>query len=137
MYAIMNLLMYFIYPQVSGRTVPEVRIVIVALFTLIPLAIMGLKKILGVIFSFIRLTHRRKGIFISMCIILFSFAFYQRIIGLGIVDSRFETLSGETHHFIMNSWIRENIPTNSKTASDMPHALTLQTGLPSVNFQHW
>jgi hypothetical protein len=110
MYAIMNLLMYFIYPQVSGRTVPEVRIVIIALYTLVPLSIIGLKKILVVIFSFIRLTHRKKGIFISMCIILFSFAFYQSSIGLGIVDSLFETLSGETHHFIMNSWIRENIP---------------------------
>jgi hypothetical protein len=32
---------------------------------------------------------------------------------------------------------KREYPPNSKTASDMPHVLTLQTGLPSVNFQHW
>jgi hypothetical protein len=136
LYAIINLLMYFIYPQISGRIVPEIRIIIIAFYTLIPLSIIGLKKILGVIFSFVKVTYRSRIIFASMCIILFSFAFYQAITGINIIDSRFERLAGEAHHFNMNAWIRENIPPNSKTASDMPHALTLQTGLPSVNFQH-
>ncbi|HKR74636.1 MAG TPA: glycosyltransferase family 39 protein, partial [Candidatus Nitrosocosmicus sp.] len=137
LYAIINLLMYFIYPQLSGRIVPEIRIIIIALYTLIPLAIIGLRKILSVIFSYIKVTYRKRIIFISMSIILFSFAFYQTSIGINVIDARFERLAGETQHFNMNDWIRANIPPNSKTASDMPHALTLQTGLPSVNFHHW
>src|SRR5688572_11011629 len=72
-----------------------------------------------------------------MSLILFSFAFYQASIGLSIVDSRMVSVSGEEHHVKMNAWIRDNIPPNSKTASELPHALTLETGLPSVNFQHW
>lgn len=133
-YAVINFVIYIMYTQLSGRVTPEVRIIIISLYMLLPLAIVGLKKILYHIFSFMKENHKTTAVIITMVVLLGIYSSYQTYTGLGIIDSRLVSLSGKPYQYVMNAWIRENIPKDANIASDMPHLLTLQTGLNSINF---
>jgi len=135
-YAVMNFVVYIMYTQISGRVTPEIRIILISLYMLLPLAILGMKTILYNVFQFFNEKHRSAVVFVAMVILLATYSSYQSYTGLTVVDSRLVDLSAERYQVVLNSWIRENIPDGSNVASDMPHLLTLQTGLNSVNFAH-
>jgi hypothetical protein len=137
-FVLLNFLVYFLYSHHYGRVTPETRILFQCLYMLIPLSILGIKKLLEVLFSFTAQKHRKKIIMISMSIILILYSSEQYFSGIETIqEKRHEPYYEKDYAHTMNNWIKENIPRDSKIASDMPHIVLLKTGLPSVNFQHW
>lgn len=135
-FVLLSFVPYFMYAQVTGRIVPEVRIILQSLYLLLPLSVVGLWKLTSILTG----TYNRQNrsyiaiIVFSTVTVLFS----SFIISTGINDiNSYHKRFGELGYQIeMHDWINQNIPVDSKFASDLPHAGRLRTGHEAVNFAH-
>lgn len=131
---ILTFVPYLLYAQITGRIVPEVRIVVYGLYLLIPLAIIGLKKFIILISKNLIRDISERQLKAVLAGILAIIIIPQMILGIDSINS-FQLSYGETpNQKAMHSWINQNIPKNSVIATELPHVLLLRTGLPSVNF---
>jgi uncharacterized membrane protein len=135
-YTVMNFVTYVMYTQITGRVTPEVRIILISLYLLLPLSVVGLRKIVNPIFYFMSGNHRKVVVSVLMAGLIIAFASYQAYTGISTIDSRLVDLAGKNYQISLNSWVKDNIPANSNIATDFPHLLTLQTGMNTVNFAH-
>lgn len=133
---VLTFLPYLMFAQLTGRIVPEVRILTWGLYMVIPLAIIGLKRIIRAITILLHknLSSRalQKLMIIVLAIIIIPQA-YQGIISIDAFQNRYHE---EVYQKNMHDWIRNNIPLNSNIASELPSTVLLRTGLPTVNFQY-
>jgi hypothetical protein len=127
---------YLMYAQITGRTVPEIRLLTYGLYMVIPLAIVGLVKVVE---AGLRLVHKPITIKLTqkvLILVLVGIILPQTALGISSINVWQARFQEETYQKIMHDWIRENIPPESNVGSDLPHAVLLETGLPAVNFQY-
>jgi hypothetical protein len=135
-FIIISFIPYFMFAQTIGRVVPEVRFVVMSLFMLIPLAIIGIKKLLEVIYiSLIRSSSIRiRCVTLSMISILVLFSSIQISTGISSINAFQNPFAESEDMKNVHKWIIENIPSAEKIASNLPHAILLRTGHEAVNF---
>lgn len=133
---ILTFVPYLMYAQITGRTVPEVRLLMYGLYMVIPLAVVGLSNVIKSIFSFFHAHSTSKIIHISLMVVIASIMIPQAVLGINSINAVQAGYKEEPYQIAMHEWIRNNIPTNSMVGSDLPHAVLMRTGLPAVNFQY-
>ena len=134
-FVIVSFIPYLVYAQITGRTIPEARIIVFSLYMLIPLSIIGIMKLLNISFHFLSDSVRRRVVSLSLVAILIIFSFTQTWTGIDKVNAFQSRFAEVPHQTEMNQWIIENIPADAKIASDLPHVVLLRTGHEAVNFQ--
>jgi hypothetical protein len=135
-FVLLSFVPYFMYAQVTGRIVPEVRIIIHSLYLLLPLSLIGIFKLVNVSSSFLWAKSQR---YITMIVApLIIIVFSVMIFSTGVNDIiHFHQGFGEKEFQIdMHRWMTNNIPKDANIASDLPHAVLLKTGNKAVNFAH-
>jgi hypothetical protein len=135
-FVILNSCLYLIFVQTTGRVVPEIRIIVFSLFMLIPLAIIGLKKLLEAICALLipPTSIRNEIIGLSTISILLIFCFTQISSGISSINA-FQNQFAESEQMkLAHKWIKDNIPLDAKIGSNLPHAILLRTGHEAVNF---
>jgi hypothetical protein len=135
-FVVLNLIYYLMYSQTTGRVVPESRFIAFSLFMLIPVAIVGIKKLLKIFFALIVrcLSLRSKISGLSLLSILLIFSLTQTYTGISAINS-FQSRFAETVAMKnLHQWIAQNIPEDSKIATNLPHAALLRTGHEAVIF---
>jgi hypothetical protein len=135
-FAIVSFIPYLMYAQTTGRVVPEVRVLVFSLFLLIPLSIVGIRKMLLALYAGITSSPAIRNTFASLTIIAVLIIFCVTQVSAGIPSiSSFQIQFAESEHMkVVHKWINENIPADAKVASNMPHAVLLRTGHEAVNF---
>ncbi|MGC1132300.1 MAG: glycosyltransferase family 39 protein [Nitrososphaeraceae archaeon] len=135
--AIISFVPYLMFAQTTGRVVPEVRIIIFSLFMLIPLAIIGIEKLIRVVVHTFHIGSSsiwKKTVSISMISTLVLFSAIQISAGIPSLNA-FQNRFAESEQMIdLHRWITENIPEDAKVASNLPHAILLRTGHEAVIF---
>jgi hypothetical protein len=132
-FAIVSLLLYLAIITTVLRQ-PEVRFIYVSLFMLVPLAIIGIKKLLEIPFRFIAASLQSKVISLSMVSILVAFSLTQATAGISSINAFEKPFFEKEYQKKIDKWIVENTPTDAKIATELPHAVLLNTGREAVNF---
>lgn len=131
-----SFLSYFMYGIAASRIDVEPRIILYSLYVFIPIAVIGIKKLLTTVYSYITSPPRKDVIRLSLISILVIFSLVQTSTGIVLINI-FQTARAEhDDQKSMNRWITENIPIDAKIASELPHVVLLRTGHEAVNFQH-
>lgn len=132
-----SLITYVMFAQLSSRTVPEIRIIICSMYLLLPVAIIGLSKLLEMPIKLLFSTKScRKALTAAMISVLAIFSISQSVTGISSILA-YQNEKAETgFDSLTNEWIRSNVPEGAHIATDLPHAVTLRTGHPSVNFYY-
>lgn len=140
-FGVVSLLIYLVLIAVVFRT-PEVRFIYPSLFMLVPVAIVGIKKLLEVLYRFPALSLRfssthftsRKAISLSLVTILVIFSITQTTAGINAINGFEKPFAEKEYQKKIDKWVVDNIPAGAKIASELPHAVLLQTGHQAVNF---
>lgn len=103
-----------------------------AIFLLIPLAIIGLEKIISLI-RFTKIKHNKLISIVILGLVLSPIMTYL-IIGIPEVYGSTEFLHESEVDRALNSWIRKNVAEDQIVASNNPGAVFLRTGITSVGF---
>jgi len=101
---------------------------------LVPLAIIGIKKLLEIPFRFIAASLQSKVISLSMVSILVAFSLTQATAGISSINAFEKPFFEKEYQKKIDKWIVENTPTDAKIATELPHAVLLNTGREAVNF---
>jgi hypothetical protein len=133
-FGIISFTSYFLYGIKSGRIDVEPRLILYTLYLFIPLAIIGIKKILQIVFIPLNMPRRRKTVTLSLVCILIIFSFVQVSTGLPAINQFQEIRAEKDFQKSMHDWIKRNVPLNAKIGSDFPHVVLLRTGHEAVNF---
>ena len=120
----------------TGRIVPEIRIIIQSLYLLIPLSILGIWKLINIIHSSILKNVSYYFFATWIVVIIFALSYSQMIQGVGSIDAFQRNFAEKDYQKNLDDWIINNIPSEDKIASDLPHAVLLKTGHEAVNFAH-
>jgi hypothetical protein len=135
LFVIVTFIPYIMFAQIAGRTNPEIRIIIQSLYLLIPLAFLGISKALDCISPLIKF-EKYYLIFPLVAILVLSFSFLQMYQGINSIDNLQKSFAENKNQKALDNWLTNNIPEDTKIASDLPHAILLKTGHPSINFAH-
>ena len=137
---VVSFIPYILYAETTGHIAPEVRIIVASLYMMVPLAVIGIRKVVELIISRFFVigskSYQKKNEFVvaSMIGILAVFSYVQLSTGILAVNALSGRFSESEGQKVLHEWIRENIPADAKIASDMPHAVLLRTGHETVNF---
>jgi hypothetical protein len=124
------------YAQVTGRIVPEVRIIIHSLYLLLPLSVIGIFKLVRVVSGYIGTKHQNTITMILAPAIIIIFSIFIFNTGISDIILFHQGFAEKEFQIEMHMWMRDHIPNDAKIASDLPHAVLLKTGNPAVNFAH-
>ena len=134
LFVVVTFIPYIMFAQIAGREVPEIRIIIQSLYLLIPLALLGIWKILNEVHT---LTKAKRYYLIVPCVaIIFFVSYVQMYQGINQINSLQESFAEKEFQKDLDTWLVNNLPKNATIASDLPHAVLLKTGYPAVNFPH-
>jgi hypothetical protein len=125
---------YFIYGIKSGRVDVEPRLILYTLYIFIPLAIIGIKNLLEIIFGFFIDASQKKIVSLSLVFMLVLFSLVQASTGINSINKFQESRAENNDQKSIDSWIIKNTPLNAKIASDLPVVVLLRTGHEAVNF---
>lgn len=130
-YLVVGFIQYVIISFSFGNAA-EVRFLFLSIFFAIPLAIIGLKNLIGYILP----KHRNKAVtvHVSLFAILITYVSFQAISGVSSINSFQQSLALKDYQDDMHQWIIGNIPKDAKIATDLPHTILLKTGRQAVNF---
>lgn len=127
---------YFIYGIRSGRIDVEPRLILYSLYIFIPLAVIGIKKVLETLFGHFITPPRKKIITLTLISIFVLFSVVQASSGIPLIDKFQDARAEKDYQKSIDDWIIRNIPVGAKIASDLPHVVLLRTGHEAVNFAH-
>lgn len=134
---VITMITYVVFAQLSGRTVPEIRMMISTLYMLVPLAIMGLVQMFEIpVKRLVPIKSYKAALTITTISILAIFSISQAATGIPAVLAYQNQNAEDMYDRATNEWIRNNVPAGANIASDLPHGVMLRTGHPSVNFYY-
>lgn len=125
---------YIFYAQVDARVVPEVRFIAYPLSLLLPLSVIGVRKLVEASYPSISDILRKKTLIPTVTVIVVAFSILQVSVAIPIVNAYQTNFSEQEYQVEMHQWMMANMPQDAKVASDLPHAVLLRTGHESVNF---
>lgn len=136
--AVISFIPFIMWAEITGSPA-EVRVIAASLYMVVPLSVIGIKKILGFSIShfYSAPEFNRKGKFLVSALmigILVIFSYSQISAGIVAVNGlsgRFTELQSQKD---IHKWLNENIPPDAKIASDRPHSILLRTGHDAINF---
>jgi hypothetical protein len=135
-FVILSFIPYFMYAQVTGRVVPEPRIIIHSLYFLIPLAVIGIYKLVSQLYEFSNWKYSNGYAIVSTIVIITIMTTVTFTIGISTITGYYEEFKEMPFQTAMHEWINQNIPKDAKIASELPHIVLLETGRQVVNFAH-
>ncbi len=131
---IVNVISFILLSQISGAS--ESRFVAGSLYLVLPLAMMGIKKLVELPTRFAPSGTQKKIVVATMVVLVVIFSYAQLENGSELINIFQKNNSQGAYTKYTHQWIRENFPKSANIATNVPHVLYLNTGHKAVNFYY-
>jgi len=130
-YVFINFIGYFVVSTLTDQSLPNIRQLMFSVFLVIPLAVAGLYKIVGLIIQNKKSVHTNIILFILVGLILFPIAF-QMVEGIEVVNNYNWFIVENSDMKIVNNFLQNMVGEDEHVASNIPGGPSTRAGLKSI-----